>query len=429
MSRTDGPFPELPAGGEANARRGHRRAARPIAARLTAALLLAGLSGAVAPEILAQGGSNAVMQSETVKRGVDAWSAGDYGAAVAIWRGPADAGDADAQFNMAQAYRLGRGVTANMDMAERLYALAAAQGHIQAADNYGLLMFQDGRRKAALPYVQAAADRGDPRAQYLLGVAHFNGDLVSRDWVRAYALLTNANAAGLPQATSAIAQMDSHIPLEQRQQAQLLAEKLRSDSDSRRNIQLAAVDLALGQGRMAPSAPTGTGVATTAPDVTDARRAVAEAAKAAGAHDPARAGADGTRGPAYPVPVQALLPEGASPTVPIRDIPPTAPAPVLSLPDFAATTPPAPPAAEKPAARPTRAGRWRVQLGAFSVDGSAERLWDRLSSRPELAGTERILVPAGRITRLQAGGFATQADAAAACTALKRAGQDCLVTG
>jgi len=43
-----------------------------------------------------------------------------------------------------------------------------------------LMLFQDGRREEALPYVQAASTRGDPRAQYLLGVAHFNGDLVDR---------------------------------------------------------------------------------------------------------------------------------------------------------------------------------------------------------------------------------------------------------
>ncbi len=135
-----------------------------------------------------------------VKTGVDAWSRGDYVGAVAEWRGPAAQGDPDAQFNLAQAYRLGRGVEANEKQAELFYAKAAAQGHLKASDNLGLLMFQDGRRQEAMPYVRDASDRGDPRAQYLLGIAHFNGDLVEKDWVRAYALLTLANSAGLPQA-------------------------------------------------------------------------------------------------------------------------------------------------------------------------------------------------------------------------------------
>ena len=115
-----------------------------------------------------------------VKDGVDAWSRGDYAAAVTEWRGPAATGDADAQFDLAQAYRFGKGVEQDDAMAERLYAQAAAQGHWQAADLYGLLLFQSGRQQEALPYVQASAERGDPRAQYLLGIAHFNGDNVPK---------------------------------------------------------------------------------------------------------------------------------------------------------------------------------------------------------------------------------------------------------
>ena len=89
--------------------------------------------------------------------------------------------------------------------AEQLYAQAAARGHLQAADTYGLMLFQAGRREEAFPYVRDAARRGDPRSQYLLGIAHFNGDLVEKDWVRAYALLSLANSQGLPQAAPAIA--------------------------------------------------------------------------------------------------------------------------------------------------------------------------------------------------------------------------------
>ena len=94
-----------------------------------------------------------------------------------------------------------------------------------------------------MPYITAAAGRGDPRAQYLLGVAHFNGDLAAKDWHRAYALLTLANSAGLPQARAAMNQMDEFIPLAERQQAQVLAQQLKSEADANRARQLAAVDL------------------------------------------------------------------------------------------------------------------------------------------------------------------------------------------
>jgi len=73
-------------------------------------------------------------------------------------------------------------------------------------------------------------------------------------------------------------------------------------------------------------------------------------------------------------------------------------------------------------------GAWRVQLGAFSVAGNAERLWSQLSGRAELAGRQRLLVPAGRVMKLQAGGFASRAAAENACRSLRQSGHDCLVT-
>ena len=53
-----------------------------------------------------------------VRAGVDAWSRGDYAAAVKEWRQPAINGDADAQFNLGQAYKLGRGVPVDLKAAE-----------------------------------------------------------------------------------------------------------------------------------------------------------------------------------------------------------------------------------------------------------------------------------------------------------------------
>ena len=152
-----------------------------------------------------------------VKAGVDAWERGDYPAAVNEWRPLAIKGDADAQFNLGQAYRFGRGVPADMKQAEDWYRQAAAQGHFQAEDNLGLIMFQNGDRQGAMPLIQHSADRGDPRAQYVLGTALFNGDIVERDWISAYALMTRASAAGLAPASSSLAQMDRFIPMDQRQ--------------------------------------------------------------------------------------------------------------------------------------------------------------------------------------------------------------------
>jgi len=161
-----------------------------------------------------------------VKAGVDAWGRGDYAAAVAEWRQPAIDGDADAQFNLGQAYKLGRGVPVDLKLAEDWFRKAALKGHVQAEDNYGLILFQNGDRQKAMPYIQKSASRGEPRAQYIIATALFNGDLVEKDWPRAYALMTRASAAGLETASASLAQMDKYIPLEQRQKGLAIARDL-----------------------------------------------------------------------------------------------------------------------------------------------------------------------------------------------------------
>ena len=390
-----------------------------------------------------------------VKTGVDAWSRGDYAGAVAEWRGPAAQGDPDAQFNLAQAYRLGRGVEANEKQAELFYAKAAAQGHLKASDNLGLLMFQDGRRQEAMPYVRDASDRGDPRAQYLLGIAHFNGDLVEKDWVRAYALLTLANSAGLPQAAAAIKQMDDFIPLEQREQSQDVAAQLKRDADARRASQLAAADLAGGAtnsvsspapapvrtAAVAPALQNAGGAASipraipttsVAPSVAAAQAAVAEAQRVTGTQSPALAGADYARPNSGPPVRGTPAPSGApAPAGVVAAAPAPAPltAPVTVQATAQVTTPVTAPAPRPaPAASAQASGPWKVQLGAFSVKNNAERLWSRLASRSEISGRSKLLVPAGSLTKLQAGGYASRGDAQNACNALKRSGQGCLVT-
>ncbi|MEO1221617.1 MAG: SPOR domain-containing protein [Pseudomonadota bacterium] len=308
-----------------------------------------------------------------VKQGVDAWSAGDYTQAVAQWQMPARNGDADAIFNLAQAYRLGRGVPADINRARELYAEAAQKGHVKAADNYGLLLFQQGEQANAMPLIKDAAERGDPRARYILGLAHFNADYAQKDWVRAYALLTLANSAGLPQAANALQQMDQYVPMEQRQMAQSVARDLEEKAAQRRSAELAALDL----GTPVEKAPAPANSVSKQPRPVFVERA----------------------------------PRGA---------------PVSATP--AAMTAPAPvPAPAQVVQSASRTGDWRVQLGAFGVRNNADRLWSKLQSNPALSGTRKALVSGGNVTRLQAVGFYSRAEAQRACDNLKRQGQGCLV--
>lgn len=330
------------------------------------------------------------------RAGVEAWTRGEFATAVAQWQGDVAKGDADAMFNLAQAYKLGRGVPQDLVKAEALYGHAAALGHLQASDMYGLLLFQRGDQAKAMPYVEASASRGDPRAQYLLGVAHFNGKLVNKDWVRAYALVSLAQQEGVAAAAQALSQMDVYIPIDQRQRAAALAIDLKNQADAQRNRQLAAIDLGV------------QGSANHAPPF-EASNAASEQ-QVPIADSPATAGADYAR--------------------PVNSRPPAIPPPIHVA---TSTTPPATPLHRAVAAPASPAGvaggSWRIQLGAFGVAANADALWARLKSRPELIGHPRTKSNADAVIKLQAGGFANQSAAQTACKKLIAAGYTCIPVG
>lgn len=290
-----------------------------------------------------------------VKAGVDAYARGDYRKAIEEWRGPAIKGDADAQFNMGQAYKLGRGVPVDLAMAEEWYRKAAQQGHPQAADNYGLALFQNGKRDQAVQWLEKSSTRGEPRAQYVLATMLFNGDIVKRDWVRAYALMTRSSAAGLDQASAKLAEMDKYVSIADRQKGSELARKY--EADAGRPIQ--QVDV---------GAPTSRPVA---PNVVEARPTP------------------------RPAPLRPPVVAAATPRAP-------APRPAVERPQ------PAPAAAS---------GAWRVQLGAFRDPDGARRLWSQVGNR--FPGRQPYYVKSGALTRLLVGPFASSAEATRGCGSVK----------
>jgi TPR repeat protein len=168
-------------------------------------------------------------QEDPVKAGVDAYERGDYKTAVDRWRTAAIQGNPDAQFNLGQAYKMGRGVPADLKQAEGWYRKAALQGHEEAEANYGLALFENGKRTEAVEWLERGVARGNPRTQYVLGVMLFNGDGIAKDWVRAYALMVRASSTGLEAATKTLAQMDQYIPVKDRQDALALARKYEAD--------------------------------------------------------------------------------------------------------------------------------------------------------------------------------------------------------
>jgi cell division septation protein DedD len=303
-----------------------------------------------------------------VKQGVDAWTRGDFARAVKEWRDPALKGDPDAQFNLAQAYKLGRGVPADLAQAEQWYAKAAAQGHPQAVTNYGLTLFQNGRRQEAVKWLEQASSRGEARAQFVLGTMLFNGDAVTKDWVRAYALMTRASSSGLPQASQTLAQMDRYVSLQDRQRGLEVARTIEA------------------QAARTPVTATSVAAATPTP-----------AAPAAALRTPPVAAA--------PAPARAAPVAAAARVAPVTPAP-ARPTAVASAPVRTAA----------PAAAAT-GGAWRVQLGAFRETGGAQTMWSQV--RGKFPGRSPEYVQAGPVTKLLVGPFASSAEATRACSAVK----------
>jgi TPR repeat protein len=268
--------------------------------------------------------------AQSVKAGIDAWQRGDYVNAVAIWRPLAEAGDADASFNLGQAYRLGRGVLVDLGTAQVWLERAAQKDHPDAQTTLGLLLFQNGNQAEGLRWLKVCAERGDARAMLVYGTALFNGDSVPQDPVLGYAYVSRAAAQGLEPAKSTVAQMDEIMPLAQRKKG---------------------VALAMQKAKAPPS----------------------------------------------PKPKQPATPASSQPK----------------------------PRLAQPATVTTASGAWRIQLGAFSQRSSAEALYRKLAGSPAVAGRRQFLVPAGSVTRLQIGPYASKSVAAAACSSLKARGQAC----
>ena len=71
------------------------------------------------------------------QKGMAAYRAADYATALQEWTPLAEAGDAQAQYNLGLMYRNGQGVLQDDAKAVRLYRLAAEQGYALAQSNLG----------------------------------------------------------------------------------------------------------------------------------------------------------------------------------------------------------------------------------------------------------------------------------------------------
>ncbi len=141
--------------------------------------------------------------------GWQAYEAGDYQDAVAIWKRAAAKGKPVAQYGLGLAYDIGRGVAPDPVAACTWYRRAGEAGHAIAAFSVGQ-MYENGRCgprdsvQAARWYGRAAA-AGVARAQFNLAQFYANGDGVPRNPEQASAWYRLAAANGIDAAAARIA--------------------------------------------------------------------------------------------------------------------------------------------------------------------------------------------------------------------------------
>ena len=125
---------------------------------------------------------------------------GDYAAQLRIIRPLAVKGEAWAQLQLGDSYRIGKGVPKNDFEAVNWYRLAAAQGDASAQHKIGLMYFRG--QGVVLDYAESAkfyrlaAAQGHLLGQLELGLLYLNGQGVVQDSVRAHMWLNLAAIAG-----------------------------------------------------------------------------------------------------------------------------------------------------------------------------------------------------------------------------------------
>lgn len=300
------------------------------------------------------------LSAQSVKAGIEAWQHADYAAAAAIWRPLAEKGDPDAEFNLGQAYRLGRGVPISLGTAKTWFEKAANRGHLDAETTLGLLLFQNGEQAEGIKWLRRAAEQGEPRALLVYGTALYNGDGVTRDRLLGYAFVSRSAQQGLKPAKDTLDQLEGLMSEADKKKAMLLAEV------KPKAVTVPVKAEKLKAARWVKPEPDPVGVSHTR-QLARARQSKSEPPRQMDAK-----------------PKAGSVTQAALINNPVR-------------------------------------GNWRIQLGAFAQHKSAELLYHRIAGNSALSGRGPIYVPVASMIRLQIGPFESRTAAESACRAIGNA--------
>lgn len=145
---------------------------------------------APAPSPAAPKASAPTADAARVAKGWAAYVRGDHATALRILKPLAEAGNADAEYDLGTMYSDGHGVPRDVREAEAWWQKAAAQGQADAQFSLGFLLLYGGGEganavnsdpAAGLPWLQKAAAQGHASADYFLGYLYWSGTIVPFD--------------------------------------------------------------------------------------------------------------------------------------------------------------------------------------------------------------------------------------------------------
>jgi len=135
-----------------------------------------------------------------IDAGIAAVDNKDYAEAFTVFSRLAEAGDAEAQYNLAMLYRTGKGVEKDISASFRWFQQAAEQG-VPDAQYYLAHMYDNGEAveknlPKAFEWYHKAAEQGQGLAQINLGVMYANGIGIPQNVEHAYLWFHAAAAQG-----------------------------------------------------------------------------------------------------------------------------------------------------------------------------------------------------------------------------------------
>lgn len=151
----------------------------------------------------------------------------DFALAKQWFEKAAKQGEIRSQFNLGVMYYQGEGVPQNYAKAKDWFGKAATQGNARAQFNLGVMNYRgEGMSKnfaKAIDLFNKAAAQNFAEAQFNLGVMYALGEGVTADGLQAYAWFTLAKAGGNTRAAEAITSLEEQMTPEQIKQARDMA--------------------------------------------------------------------------------------------------------------------------------------------------------------------------------------------------------------